>query len=62
VRLLHDGQEVPARFRTAGWWRPEESIRWLLVDLATDLGSNARQTYTIEYGDVPIDFEAPSGQ
>ena len=51
VRLLRDGQEVPAQFRAAGLWRPEESIRWLLVDLQTDLGDNDRQAYTLEYGD-----------
>ena len=42
VRLLRDGQEVPAQFRAAGLWRPEESIRWLLVDLRTDLSHEVR--------------------
>lgn len=51
VRLLRDGQEVPAQFRATGLWRPEESIRWLLVELQTDLAANAQQAYTLEYGD-----------
>ena len=51
VRVLRDGQEVPAQFRATGLWRPEESIRWLLVDLQTDIAAGARQTYQLEYGD-----------
>ena len=51
VRLLRDGQEVPAQFRATGLWRPEESIRWLLVDLQTDIAAGAQQTYQLEYGD-----------
>ena len=51
VRLLRDGSEVPAQFRATGLWRPEASIRWLLVDFQTDIAANAQQTYTLEYGD-----------
>lgn len=51
VRLLRDGREVPAQFRATGLWRPEASIRWLLVDLQTDLAAGAAQTYQLEYGD-----------
>ena len=51
VRLLREGNEVPAQFRATGRWRPEESIRWLLVDLQTDIAAHSQQTYTLEYGD-----------
>jgi hypothetical protein len=51
VRLLRDGKEVPAQFRATGLWRPEASIRWLLVDFQTDVEAGARQKYTLEYGD-----------
>ncbi|MCY2954928.1 MAG: hypothetical protein NTU53_23610 [Planctomycetota bacterium] len=51
VRLLRDGREVPAQFRTTGLWRPDDSIRWLLVDLQTDIEANSRQIYTLEYGE-----------
>jgi len=50
VRLLRDGREIPAQFRTTGLWRPGESIRWLLVDLQADVAANSRQAYTLEYG------------
>ena len=50
VRLLRDGKEVPAQFRAAGLWRPEASIRWLLVDFQADLKANERQKYTLQYG------------
>ncbi|MHC4916957.1 MAG: hypothetical protein ACYTGB_15865 [Planctomycetota bacterium] len=45
---------VPAQFRVlARWWRPiigtgkagDNSIRWVLVDLATDVEAGARKTY-----------------
>jgi hypothetical protein len=51
VRLLRDGKEVPAQFRAAGLWRPDESIRWLLVDFQGDLAANQKQAYTLEYGE-----------
>ena len=51
VRLLRDGQAVPAQFRVTGWWRPDESIRWLLVDFQADIEADTRQKYTLEYGD-----------
>lgn len=51
VRLLRDRQEVPAQFRATGLWLPEESVRWLLVDLQTDIAADAQQTYYLEYGD-----------
>lgn len=51
VRLLRDGKEVPAQFRATGLWRPADGIRWLLVDLQTDIAANAQTTYTLEYGD-----------
>ncbi len=50
VRLTRDGAEIPAQFRATGLWRPDQSIRWLLVDFQTDIEANARQTYTLEYG------------
>lgn len=51
VRLLRDATEIPAQFRAAGLWWPDQSIRWLLVDLQADLGANQRQEYTLQYGD-----------
>ncbi len=51
VRLVFHGKEVPAQFRATGLWRPDKSIRWLLVDFQADIEANARQTYTLEYGD-----------
>lgn len=50
VRLLRDGREIPAQFRAAGLWRPDESIRWLLVDFQADVEAHGRQDYTLEYG------------
>ncbi len=51
VRLLRDGDEIPAQFRATGLWRPEDSIRWLLVDFQTDIAASAQQVYTLEYGE-----------
>lgn len=51
VRLVRDGKEVPAQFRATGLWRPDESIRWLLVDFQTDIDARESQAYTLEYGD-----------
>ena len=50
VRLLLDGQEVPAQFRVAGRWLPDPSIKWLLVDLQASLNANEKKAYTLEYG------------
>jgi len=50
VRLLRDGKEIPGQFRATGFWRPDDSIRWLLVDLQTDIDAKSRQIYTLEYG------------
>lgn len=50
VRLMCDGAEIPAQFRATGLWRPEGSVRWLLVDFQADIDANARHTYTLEYG------------
>jgi hypothetical protein len=50
VRLMRDGAEIPAQFRATGLWRPDGSIRWLLVDFQADIDANARHTYTLEYG------------
>lgn len=50
VRLVRDGHEVPAQFRTTGLWRPETSVRWLLVDLQTDIAAGGEQSYQLEYG------------
>jgi len=58
-RLLRDGREVPAQFRAAGLWRPTKSIRWLLVDLQTDITANETQTYTLEYGDDVVQRAKP---
>ena len=43
VRLMRDGAEIPAQFRATGLWRPDESIRWLLVDFQADIDANATQ-------------------
>lgn len=50
VRLMRDGAEIPAQFRATGLWRPDGSIRWLLVDFQADIGANGHNTYTLEYG------------
>ncbi|UCG31746.1 MAG: hypothetical protein JSU68_08755, partial [Phycisphaerales bacterium] len=50
VRLMRNGAEVPAQFRASGLWRPDKSIRWLLVDFQADIDAGATQTYTLEYG------------
>ena len=50
VRLLLDGEEVPAQFRVAGRWLPDPSVKWLLVDLQADLKASEIKTYTLEYG------------
>lgn len=50
VRLLRNGREVPAQFRALGLWRPTKSIRWLLVDFQTDIRTNEKQAFTLEYG------------
>ena len=51
VRLLREGREVPAQFRAAGRWQPDESIRWLLVDLQADIRAGEEQDYALEYGE-----------
>jgi hypothetical protein len=45
-----NGKEVPAQFRVTGLWRPDQSIRWLLVDFQTDINANEKQRYQLEYG------------
>ncbi|MBN1442334.1 MAG: hypothetical protein JXA90_06470 [Planctomycetes bacterium] len=59
VRLMRDGAEIPAQFRATGLWRPDESIRWLLVDFQADIDADARQTYILEYGDGVSATEKP---
>ena len=52
ARLLGpDGKRVRAQFRAAGLWRPDESIRWLLVDFQADLGAGRSADYVLEYGE-----------
>lgn len=51
VRLLREGREMPAQFRAAGRWRPDGSIRWLLVDFQTDIRAGEKQDYALEYGE-----------
>jgi len=51
VRLLCNGKEVPAQFRAVGLWRPDPSIRRLLVDFQTGIEAHARRTYTLQYDD-----------
>jgi hypothetical protein len=50
VRLLRNGNEVPAQFRVSGQWLPGTSIRWLLVDFQADVKANEKQEYVLEYG------------
>jgi len=61
VRLIRDGKEIPAQFRATGLWRPDESIRWLLVDFRADIDANSHQTYTLEYGNVFMTIERRQG-
>jgi hypothetical protein len=45
-----DGQTipVPAQFRAlARWWRQDNSIRWVLLDFATDIGEDQTRTFLL---------------
>jgi hypothetical protein len=38
--------EIPAQFRVlARWWRQDRSIRWVLVDFASDIGESQTRTF-----------------
>ena len=52
---------VPAQFRElARWWRADNSLRWVLVDLATDIG--AKETRTFILTDAKLDAPAPAAK
>jgi hypothetical protein len=50
LRLMRDEKEVPAQFRILGRWLPQDSIRWVLVDVTTDLTADEVQSYALESG------------
>lgn len=50
LRLLRDGNEVPAQFRVTGRWLPKGGVRWILVDFQTDIRASETQRYRLEYG------------
>ncbi|MBA4387007.1 MAG: hypothetical protein C0404_03440 [Verrucomicrobia bacterium] len=44
---------VPAQFRTlAKWWRADNSIRWVLVDFATDVPAGSTKEYILTTRDL----------
>jgi hypothetical protein len=48
---------VSAQFRElARWWRADNSIRWVLVDFATDIGAKESQTFVLT--DAKVDAPA----
>ena len=53
LRLVVTGADgkrvaVPAQFRVlARWWRADNSIRWVLVDVATDVGGSQTKTFLL---------------
>ena len=59
---------VPAQFRVlARWWRPivgagkagDNSIRWVLVDFATDVAAGAKKTYFLTNEKLPVPDGGP---
>ncbi len=49
MRLLEGDREVPAQFTITAFW-PDGSLKWVLVDLLTDLRANEEKTVTVELG------------
>lgn len=50
VRLLANGQEIPAQIKTTAWW-PDQSVKWILVSFLTgDIAAGGSAEYTLEYG------------
>lgn len=49
VRVVRDGQPIPAQIRTTARW-PDGSVKWLLLRLAASAPAEADATYGLEYG------------
>jgi len=46
------GREVPAQFTATAFW-PDDSLKWVLVDLRAALASGEERTLTVEVGTAP---------
>ena len=49
VRLVRDGQELPAQVTPTGNW-PDGSVKWVLVSLLADVPAGGETEYTLEFG------------
>ena len=49
VRLLADGQELPADYAIASFW-DDGSIKWLTIDTAVDVAAKQQRDLAVEYG------------
>lgn len=49
LRVLDGGKEVPAQFTATAFW-PDGSLKWVLIDLLTDLKANEDKSVTVELG------------
>jgi hypothetical protein len=48
LRVTCDGKPVPAQFRElARWWRADNSLRWVLVDLAADVKGLEKKAFVL---------------
>ena len=60
LRLARSGpggklSAVPAQFRAlARWWRGDNSIRWVLVDFATDIKAKATEQFCLTNAALPV--------
>ena len=49
VRLVLDGDAVPAQFAAGSRW-PDGSVQWLTVDFNASIGPEETRSYRLEYG------------
>ncbi len=49
LRLVRDGEEVMAQFRTLGTW-PDGSIKWVLVSILADVPAGETAEYALQFG------------
>lgn len=49
LRVLQDGQEIPAQFFVTARW-PDNSIRWLLLDVLADLPAGGSRVVILQSG------------
>ncbi|HOX05637.1 MAG TPA: hypothetical protein PK280_04470 [Planctomycetota bacterium] len=61
LRVLSDGKPVPAQFRElARWWRADNSLRWVLVDLAADVKGLEKKAFVLT--DAKVETPSPAAK